>query len=313
VSAHPRQGKRALQGSTIIIALLALATGIFLLDDIIARLRSSYELVAVLPEAPRLAAGSRVWVGGNDVGEVRSVSLLPSRGDSSTRVALALRLPGRVREQVRRDSRVRITAVNLLSTPVLDISPGSARASRLSPGDTLRGARAADRTAVLARAAALRASVDSALAGLSALRAPAARRLAALEQVTRQLADARLGYQQLRRDLEANPLLNGVRSGELSASLGRSRARLTEVLASLGEVQRRAQASGLSGNAAGMVARAEALQRSLSALQATMHEQGGTMERLARDSALVRALAGARAQLDSLLADTRRNPLRYVF
>lgn len=313
MSARARQGKRALLGSAIILGLMALGAGIFLLDDIIARFRSSYQVVAVLPEAPRLATGSRVWVAGNDVGDVRTVALLPAHPDGQSAVALVLRLPGRVREQVRQDSRVRITSLNVLGVPVLDISPGNPSAAALRPGDTLYAARALSRAEVLARAARFRATLDTALAELRALQGPVEQRLASYQRVQLQLAAAQAEYQQLRVQLQASPLVAGLQSGELSAALDQSRATMTELLQALRDVPERMRASGLNANASALGARAAALQRSLAALQDTMRQRGGTLDRLGRDSALVRALAGARLELDSLLADVRRRPLRYVF
>jgi ABC-type transporter Mla subunit MlaD len=313
VSGQPRQGKRALLGGAIIGALIALAGGIFLLDDILAALRAPYEVVAVLPQAPRLAAGSRVWVGGKDVGEVRSVALLPAGGDGSGRVALALSLPAEVREQVRQDSRVRITAVNTMGAPVVDIVPGSTATAPLAPGDTLRSARLVDRAAVLARSVAFRASLDSALSELRALRAPLEQRLAGLQRATAQLAAASREYRRLQAALAASPLVASVGSGELNASLARSRTTVAALLAALADAQQRVRSSGLDANFKAMTARAGALQRSLAELQSEMREGGGTLDRLARDSALVRAIAAARTELDSLLVEARRNPLRFVF
>jgi len=313
VRAHPRQGKRALLGGAIILLLLGLATAIFLLDDLIAHFQASYELVAVLPEAPRLVAGSRVWVGGNDVGEVRTVALLPAQPDTGATVALVVRLPGRVRNQVRQDSRVRITSVSLMGAPVVDITPGSAGAAVLRPGDTLRPRHRLAGAVVLARATALGAALDSALAELRALQPDVQRRLASLERVRGRLAAAQSEYRQLQRDLRASPLLAGVQSGDLSAALARSGHSLGSLLQALQQLQERARGHGLSTNTTALAARAAALQRSLGELQAALRAQGGTLDRLARDSALVRALAGARMELDSLLADARRRPLRYGF
>lgn len=313
MSGQRRQGRRALLGGAIIAALIALGAGIFVLDDILAAFRAPYEVVAVLPKAPRLAAGSRVWVGGKDVGEVRSIALLPARDDGESRVALALSLPGEVREQVRQDSRVRITAVNALGAPVVDIVPGSTAAAPLAPGDTLRSLRQVDRAAVLARSAAFRASLDTALAEMRALQAPLAQRLAGFERATAQLATASTEYQRLRAAMAASPLLESLGSGELNASISRSRATLAALLDALAGAQQRMRSSGLNANVQTMNARATALQRSLADLQSEMRAGGGTLDRLARDSALVRAIAAARTELDSLLVEARRNPLRFVF
>jgi len=300
-------------GGVLTLALVALGAGIFLLDDILARFRSVYAVVAVLPEAPRLAAGARVWVGGNDVGEVRTVALIQGEDAATSRVALELLLPGRVREQVRGDSRVRVTAVSMMSAPVIDILPGTSATPALAPGDTLYPAPGVDREALRARALAVRLALDSALAELRGLQPPLQRRLQAMAQVQLQLTGAEREYTRLMSDLRASPLLTAWQSGELGATLAHSSETLSATLSALQQLQQRAGQSGLAAGTAGLTARAGALQQALASLQSAMRERGGTLDRMARDSALVRALASARMELDSLLADARRNPWRYVF
>ena len=313
MSGRPRQRSRVLLGTAIILALLGCGIGIFFLDDLVALLRSSYHVVAVLPEAPRVGPGSPVWVGGKEVGRVRTVGLLPAQADSTARVVLVLELPGRVRPQVRRDSRVRITSLNVMGAPVVDISPGSPDQRVIGPGDTLRGPARIHGPDLMARARQLRADLDSALAPLDQLRAPAAQRLTALRLVQGRLDSAGLAYRQLRQTLAASPLLGAWQSGELSAALARSQAEVSEMVAALEQLRARARATGLASEATELGEHAAALRRSFALLQDSMQMGGGTLDRLARDSALVKAIAGARAALDSLLADSRRRPLRYVF
>lgn len=47
-------------------------------------------------------------------------------------------------------------------------------------------------------------------------------------------------------------------------------------------------------------------------LRARMNEPAGTFARVRADSALPSAARAARAQLDSLLSDAKKHPLRYV-
>jgi hypothetical protein len=60
-------------------------------------------------------------------------------------------------------------------------------------------------------------------------------------------------------------------------------------------------------------ARADTLADRLAEAGAALDNPNGTLARMQQDSALVRAIHAARAELDSLVADARRNPLRYVF
>ena len=72
-----RQDRSVLYGALIITGLVVLAVGLFALDGLVARFKDPDRIYAVLPNAPKLAAGARVWIGGKDVGEVTEVALVP--------------------------------------------------------------------------------------------------------------------------------------------------------------------------------------------------------------------------------------------
>ena len=60
-----------------------------------------------------------------------------------------------------------------------------------------------------------------------------------------------------------------------------------------------------------LLARANELRYELGVTRALLAEPRGTAGRLTRDSALVRQVARAQAQLDSIVADVKARPLRY--
>ena len=312
MSAEARQRARAWIGGAVILLVVAVAAVVFMLDAIVARLRPTYHVVAVLAEAPRLTRGSRVWVSGRDVGQVRTIRFLPIGNDTVPAIAAVLELPTSVREHVRRDSRIRVTSERMIGEPVLDIIPGTLASPRLAAGDTLHQERGPDAGAVMARAAAVGAALDTALGALRALRPPLERRLEAYGRVQAQLARAQQEYRMLAEDVRRSPALALLGEGGVQTSLERSRVTLRQLLEALGQAGERAEESGALANAQAAAASAARLQRSLAQLETAMRA-GGTMDRLLRDSALVRALAAARAELDSLVADAKRRPLRYVF
>lgn len=297
----------------MILLLAGLAAFVFLLDPILARLRSTYTLVVMLPEAPQLATGSRVWVSGRDVGKVTEVGFMPSGSDTTSRIFLHVELPAEVRELVRRDSRVRVTSERMIGEPVIDILPGSASAAVLQPGDTLRVPRRPSPAQVLARARSARLSLDTAVQELQALRAPVAQRLASFDVVQQRLAAAQREYGLLAADLRASPALAALGDGGLQTSLTDARNTLAQLAQAFRSLQERAAAAGVQDGAQRLGATSARLQQTLAELEREMRVQGGTVDRLMRDSALVKALAGARAELDSVIADAKRNPLRYVF
>jgi hypothetical protein len=61
-----------------------------------------------------------------------------------------------------------------------------------------------------------------------------------------------------------------------------------------------------------MQANAERLSLAIDHLQTLMKENNGTMYRMSADSALLKTLHGVKAQLDSLIIEAKKNPLKFV-
>lgn len=307
-----RQTRRAWAGAGIIVLLAGMGTLVFLLDDILARLRPTYTVVAILREAPGVGAGSPVWVSGRPLGSVLEVGLLPA-SDTASRVAVLIELPSHLREQLRRDSRVRITAERVVGDPVLDILPGSIDAPALRPGDTIYQRPRYDAALVAARTRAFQVALDSALAELGAVQAPLQSRLASFQRVQQQLGLAQREYARLMADLGASPALALLDGSSAGPSLERSRATLEQVMTAVTALRARAEGTGATTSARALMGSVGELRTSLAELDSAMRLRGGTLDRMARDSALVDAIAAARLALDSLIADAGRRPFRYVF
>jgi ABC-type transporter Mla subunit MlaD len=306
-----RQSRRALLGAGIIVLLVAIAGGIFLLDDLRAALRPTYRIHVVMAEAPGVVAGAPVWVGGREVGVVETIGFRPSEPGAGSTLALTLELPTSVRAQVRRDSDVRVTSERMIDDPVIDLVPGSARSPALGDGDTLVARPRPTAAQVAARAKALQASMDSLRAAATVLAPLVERRRDGFQRVALHLGAAHREYTALMADVERSPSLSLLNGEELGRVIGRLEGVLTEVGDALARQQDQVRASGLREELARVQERARAASRALAALQETMRD--GTLDRMGRDSALVHALGRARLELDSLLADVRRNPFRYAF
>ncbi|HET9986780.1 MAG TPA: MlaD family protein [Longimicrobiales bacterium] len=310
-----RQGRRALYGALIMLVLLALALGIFFLDNVRRWLRPSYNLTAVFATAPGLREGDDVWVAGVAAGKITRIELLPPR-DTTARVAISLHLERRIQSQVRRDSKARLTTVHTLGAKVLEILPGSPRARVLHEGDTVYARPPLSQAEVADRARVLLTRMDSLGASISVLSGRASARLAQY---------ARLGAQASAAQAELASLTNTWSGGAMAellgttgadgafGRLGRSTGAIADELAAaqdrfgrfsrqLGPPQQR-----LGTDVA-------ELQRRLRHLRSLIEQGGGgTLPRFRSDSALIRAIHGVQIQLDSLVAETRKNPARFVF
>ena len=312
MSPQPRQTRRALLGGAILLLLGAIAGGIFLLDDVLGALRSTYRITVELPEAAGLVAGSAVWVGGNPVGTVETIDFRPARGDRSSAMLVTVALPGDVRPHVRRDSDARITSERMIGDPVLDLIPGSARTAALAEGDTLVARPRPDAAAVTRRAAALRAELDSLRAATAELTPLLARRSAGFARVERHLGAAQREYAALMSAIEQSPALALLGGEEIAQVTGRLEEVLAEVAGSLARQQERLQESGAAEGMVRLQARADTVRAALADLQEVIRVRGGTLHRMSSDSALIRAVTRARTELDSLIAEVRRNPLRFA-
>jgi phospholipid/cholesterol/gamma-HCH transport system substrate-binding protein len=310
-----RQRRRAAKGVLLIAGLVAIAMLIFFLEDLLRAFEKNYTIMALVPDAPGIAPGTPVWVGGRRAGEVLRVAILPTTVDTLGRVAVTLELPTRVREQVRRDSRVRLTSVNFMSEAVVDIIPGTAAAPVLPEGDTLRLEFGLSAEELTERAARVRADLDTVLGTLGRLTPVAEARMADTRRIAAGLDGALVEVERLRVELASNPGLNRLREPEFQAALARARDNLAGLPAFIAGARERSGAGTAEVQAAmaRLQLRTDTLSAQLAALTALMDESGGFLGRVQRDTALVRAMGAAQASLDSLMIEVRRNPLRFVF
>jgi len=310
----PRQRRRVLLGTLILAALVGVATLIFFLDDLIGALRTEYAIHAVVPGAPGLVVGSPVWLDGRETGVVSAVGVLSAVDDTVPRVLVRITLPVGVRSQIRTDSEVRLTSVNVMSERAVDITSGSAAAPVLPDGDTLYGSRRPTAVELTARTRRVRAELNAVLGELRSY-APAVRtRLAQTERAFQRLGLAADEAGQIQAAMAANPGMRLLREPAFTAALDSVRLHADELGALVTTLSERTAATGEVRTAlARLQLRSDSLRVQLAAATRALENPNGTLARMQQDSALVHAIAAARAELDSLIADVRRNPLRYVF
>jgi phospholipid/cholesterol/gamma-HCH transport system substrate-binding protein len=294
-------------GSLILVALIAGAVLVFFLDDILGSFDREYVIHVVLPGATGLALESPVWLSGREVGRVAAVGLLPSGGDTLARVVLDVELPVSLRSQVRRDSEVRVTSIGPISERAVDILPGSPTAPILPAGDTLRQTPLPTAMQLAGRAAVVREDLQSRTPAIQARLQQTERAFAGLQSV---MDEAR----QLQLDLDANPGYALLQSPSFAAAMEGTRAHAAELPVMIGRLRDSAgPAAEVRAALTRLQLRADSLRIQLAAAEAALNNPNGTLSRMQQDTAITRALSAARAELDSLMADMRKNPLRYVF
>jgi hypothetical protein len=301
-------------GAVLMAALLAAALLIFFLGEIRRGLRSTYSLVAVLPDAHGLRPGVAVWLAGRPSGDVTAVELLaPAGNDTLAQVAVTLELRSGVRELIRADSDARMRRQRLMGDPVIAITVGSAGARILAPGDTLRTRATLPPAALLNATDRLQRRAAAAADDLVTLRALLDDR-PAFDAARAELALARREVETLRADLATGPLGAFLRDPAARAGLDRARLALDSVPLLAAARLTGPEAAELEAALAAISLRIERLREEAETLRALLDEPtAGFPGRFAHDTAIAVAYRGVLVQIDSLLAEARRNPLRFLF
>lgn len=308
-----RQRRRAAIGAVLILAMAAVAVLIFSLNRIVESTRDTYKIVGVFYEAPRLQVGSTVWLAGYPVGDVTRIELLPPGPEEVAPFAATLRLPTRYREEIRADSRIRLTRQRLLSEPVVEIYPGSPATPILAPGDTLRALPPVHPRDVAARARAARATIDTLFAAGKALRVEIERTATHRERLRVAVEGARAEMSELDRTVREGPAAEFLDDQRWRSSLAKLELDVGAIVDAAQERARTVRGAGVDSALAELVRHAERLEAEIGALRALLDAPLGFPQRWESDPALLDAIAATRAHLDSLIEVTRRRPWRYFF
>lgn len=309
-----RERRRVVAGFAIIALLLAGATVIFLLDRIRMSLQDTYTVIGVFHEIGRVDKGATVWLAGFPVGRVTDVELLPPVRWSGAGYAVHLEIPVENHALVREDSEIRIVRPGFTGRPIVEILPGTPAAPALAPGDTLFADPPIRVRALLDDALAIARSVDSLRAdaaivdSLFQLRTPVLDRLASrLDVAGRELAT-------LSNALEQGPLTAFLNDEEWRASLAQIRETAGEIELAIEARLNTIRDAPLGERLNAFAERARDLQTRVARLEEILAtEPLGFTARYRQDPALRDALTAVRAQLDTLVLETRKRPWRFFF
>ncbi len=305
-----------------IVATAAVATlaVLILVFGRVGQLHGKKFTVYVTATAARgLIRGSEVWLDGQRVGEVTGIHFLPPELDGKDRLVLTLHVLEHTRLNIRRNSRVQVRAGGtLLGDQVVYLASGTLDQPAITDRDTLRAIDQKDMEGLTSDAAMaakqfpgiienvklLDAQLQSAEGTLGALGLDHGRttNLAATRARTKRIIDGLM---------DANGTLDLMlhdtetwrsAAAEALGSADSIRALVTSEHHSLGRFRR-------DSTLARDVKRAR---DELAKVQAIADSAGGTIGRLRSDSAIVLAIRRDRIALDSLMANMKRHPLRYI-
>ena len=309
----------------IAVALAFLVFAVLKAGEVFDVFAERYELVTLLPNASGLREGGAVTVGGQRVGTIEEIAFIPledQRGENN--LVLRLSIAEDVREQIRADSRGRVRLQGFLGDKFFDITPGTAEAPVLMPGDTLPSEPPVDLDEVLARAAGMIDEAEAMILNLQDITGAIAHGEGALGRL---MTDDVLYERVVLTTTELARTLHVANEGE--GTIGRLLNdpalyhRLNAALASLdtltetlsegeGTLGRLVHSDSLYNALTATATRADSLLARFEVLAERMHSGEGTVARMVNDPQLYDELLRSVVDLQTLLLDIREHPERYT-
>ncbi|MDQ3082199.1 MAG: MlaD family protein [Gemmatimonadota bacterium] len=300
-----------------LIATIAVAASVFgiLFFARVGQLRGDTSTLYVYTdEATGVLPGTEVWLSGEVIGQVKRVHYRPIATDTLRRLSIETIIIADRMRYIRRDSRVDIRpGGNLIGTPVINITGGTARAPALASGDTM-----ATLSASPFKPLGLR--VDSLMVQMNQL-SDTAKKLAAAINLSQGTIGAfkKSGLPAMPKATETfDGLMQKATTGNGTIGLAMQNdltgrfARLSAAKDSItflltsgnGTVGRFRKDSTLIKSVASVKSQVDSLKLMLSGK--------GTISRSRTDSALTKELARMSVELAALMADVKKNPTAYI-
>ena len=288
--------------------LIFVAMGLFLWASIqggSSLFKKEFVLHSRFANVQGVVAGAPIWFQGVEVGTVKSLDFVPL-GDTSG-VAVTFKVNQKVFPLIKRDSRVRIQALNVFGEKFIEVTPGSRLAAHVADGDTLPSDRPFDIAEIMERGNRIVDQLTATMTDLQFVMAKVRRGEGSLGRLT--TSDEL--YVSLNRT---------VRNAEvLTAHLDRSQVEMRTNLVSLTTtldslLKRIDRGEGTFGRMAKDPTLYDHLTSASSRIDSTLArvERGeGNLGQLSKDEKLYRNLEGSLARLNDLLVDIQKNPKKY--
>ncbi|HUQ48212.1 MAG TPA: MlaD family protein [Gemmatimonadaceae bacterium] len=296
-------------------AIAALAIGILVFARVGALHGDRSRIVILTNHAPGVLPGTEVWVAGEKVGLVETITLRPVSTDTSKRVGIRAEILDKFMPQIRKTAHADIRpGGNLIGSPVVYISSEGLSAPPIKDGDTIT-------TRKVGVIKDVGENVSELVRRLTVLADSGSKTVALLSSEAGAVgAFGRHGLPKLASvGGTIRGLLRQVNTGDGSAGLisrGDLGGKFRSIMASKDSIT--AMMTTGDGNLGRFhrdstlgptIAR---LRAQLDSLRSMTSDSTRGIGRLKSDSTMSREMAKARAQLDSLMKDIKKHPRKYL-
>ena len=275
-------------------------------------------LYVVVGAARGVLTGSEVWLMGQKVGKVTDIRFRsPSESDTLTRVLLELEVLDKYREAMHRDAVAQIRpGGSLIGAMVVYLAPGTTAEPTIRDGDTVHAKPQSDAESTTARFGAvtkelpaIAGNVKSIRSALSSTRGSVGALMQSSQSDRGAIRTASVQLARLRRQMvNERGSLGRIMNGALGAQAREVMARADSVRALVGSSS---STLGRFKRDSTLVSEVADIRDELAVVRASLADSRGTAGRIAHDSAAFRALADVHEEMTLLLADMKKNPMRY--
>lgn len=288
--------------------LIVVAMGLFLWASIqggSSLFKKEHLLHSRFANVQGVVAGAAIWYQGVEVGTVKKLEFVPVADTSG--VVVTFKVDSKVIPMIRRDSRVRIQALNVFGEKFIEVTPGTRTSARVADGDTLPSEKPTDIAELMARGDKIVDQLGMTVTDLQFVMAKVRR------------GEGSLGLLTSSDELYVS-LNRTIRNAEvLTAHLDRSQVEMRTNLVSLTTtldslLTRIDRGEGTFGRMARDPALYDNLTSASARIDSTLArvEKGeGNLGQLSKDEKLYKNLEGSLGRLNDLLTDIQKNPKKY--
>ncbi|MBA2686531.1 MAG: MCE family protein [Gemmatimonadaceae bacterium] len=297
------------------IALLAFVASVLLFARVGAIRGDKHKLYVLTGEATGVLKGTEVWLSGQKIGLVTTVDYMSTGSPVADRIVVNTEIRADKFPLIRRDSKVEIgPGGSLIGSPVIMISSGTASAAPVQDGDTLNAVEGVIIEGMMtsvrkvgSEVTALGSDLGKAMAQMKSPRGTSGAFLknglpsltATSAQFSQLMAKANGG-----RGTVGLAIRNGL-FAKASAVMSSVDSLRNMLAAGDGNVGRFRRDSTLGPQVKGLMAQVDSL-------RALASNPVGNIGRARSDSTLTKELARTKRELDALVRDIKKHPLRYI-
>lgn len=278
----------------------------------------TFKLYVSTDAARGVIRGTEVWLDGQRVGLVHAVRFRPPTVSPKERLVLDLDVLESARDAIRFDTRVQVrSGGTIIGDQVVYLTSGTTKTPEVASGDTIRAGEQPDIESMSSEAALAAREFPPILQNVKLL----ATQLHSAEGALGAFGLDHGGSELARIEARSKRLLDGLSNGDgtIGAAMAAKpelEARATRAMAQFDSI-RILLASG--DHSLGRFRRDTTLIRDVGRIRAELFDAkqladsgSGTVARLRTDSAVVRNVHQDYARVDSLFADMKKHPLRYI-